>query len=90
MLLADQKPPAANPYASQSTSEDVTGASLRMARLYYDRYSWILDWSNVHGKTALHMASLKGNEELVRVRGYSCGAILKLLMSMSDALRPGR
>lgn len=39
-----------------------------MARLYYDRYSWILDWSNVHGKTALHISALIGNEELVRVR----------------------
>jgi hypothetical protein len=43
------------------------GAALRMARLYYERYPWILDWSNVQGKTALHMAALKGNEELVRV-----------------------
>lgn len=43
------------------------GAALRMARLYYDRYFWIMDWSNVYGKTALHIAALKGNEELVRV-----------------------
>ncbi|KAF7288299.1 ANK-REP-REGION domain-containing protein [Mycena chlorophos] len=43
------------------------GAALRMARMYYDRYPDILDWSNVHGKTALHMASLKGHEELVRM-----------------------
>ena len=35
--------------------------------MYYDRYTWILDWSNVQGKTALHIAALKGNEELVRV-----------------------
>lgn len=56
------------------------GAALRMARLYYDRYSWIIDWSNVHGKTALHMAALKGNEELVRVR-YVCthNAALRLI-----------
>ncbi|KAF9464427.1 ankyrin repeat-containing domain protein [Collybia nuda] len=66
MLLADQKPSATSSY-SCSTSEDVTGAALRMARLYYDRYPWILDWSNVNGKTALHIASLKGNEELVRM-----------------------
>jgi hypothetical protein len=64
MLLADQKPSHSNIYEAQ----DNTGAYLRMARLYYDRYSWILDWSNVHGKTALHIAALKGNEELVRVR----------------------
>lgn len=65
MLLADQKPTAPSSYST--TSEDNTGAHLRMARLYYDRYTWILDWSNVHGKTALHIAALKGNEELVRV-----------------------
>lgn len=68
MLLADQKPSPVDPYAPQSsTPEDISGASLRMARLYYDRYSEILDWSNTQGKTALHIASLKGNEELVRV-----------------------
>ncbi|KDR83616.1 hypothetical protein GALMADRAFT_235902 [Galerina marginata CBS 339.88] len=62
MLLADQKP-----ISSLSKSEDNTGANLRMARMYFDRYSWILDWSNVQGKTALHIAALKGNEELVRM-----------------------
>jgi ankyrin repeat protein len=67
MLLADQKPTTSNTYISTAASQDNTGAYLRMARLYYDRYSWVLDWSNVHGKTALHIAALKGNEELVRV-----------------------
>lgn len=68
MILADSKTPTPTPYGSP----DTTGATLRMARLYYDRYTWILDWSNVHGKTALHMAALKGNEELVRVRHPAC------------------
>lgn len=57
---------------------DLMGAALRMARLYYERYPFILEWSNLHGKTALHVAALKGNEELVRVRTsltppYICG-----------------
>lgn len=39
-----------------------------MARLYYDRYPDTLDWANADGKTALHMAAERGNEELVRVR----------------------
>ena len=69
MLLADHRPPPPDPYASASTSPDSTGAFLRMARLYYDRYHWTLDWSNIHGKTALHIAALRGNEELVRVLG---------------------
>jgi len=72
MLLADQKPTYPNTFGVQ----DNAGPYLRMARLYYDRYSWILDWSNVHGKTALHIAALKGNEELVRVRFFNaskCG-----------------
>ena len=43
------------------------GAALRMARMYYDRYPFILEWSNTQGKTALHTAALKGNEDLARV-----------------------
>ncbi|KAH7916167.1 ankyrin repeat-containing domain protein [Hygrophoropsis aurantiaca] len=67
MLLADFKPSPPNPYAPGPSELDLLGASLRMARLYYDRYDWILDWSNVQGRTALHLAALKGNEELVRM-----------------------
>ncbi|KAF9226585.1 ankyrin [Gyrodon lividus] len=67
MLLADFKPTPPNPYAPGPSQVDQMGAALRMARLYYDRYPWILDWSNSQGKTALHMAALKGNEELVRM-----------------------
>ncbi|KAJ7094637.1 ankyrin repeat-containing domain protein [Mycena belliarum] len=65
MLLADHTPAALT--NSRPGSVDVMGAALRMARLYYDRYPDILDWSNVHGKTALHIAALKGHEELVRM-----------------------
>lgn len=79
MLLADFKPPPPNPYAPGPSQVDQMGAALRMARLYYDRYPWILDWSNSQGKTALHMAALKGNEELVRVcRFCFCMAIFLL------------
>ena len=68
MLLADNGPSSTTSYAAQTTSSEiVSGATLRMARLYYDRYSWILDWSNSQGKTALHISAVKGNEELVRV-----------------------
>jgi gamma-glutamylcysteine synthetase len=66
MLLADQKPAQSSSYISSET-EDHSRAYLRMARLYYERYTWVLDWSNTQGKTALHIAALKGNEELVRV-----------------------
>ena len=38
-----------------------------MARLYVDRYPETLDWANADGKTALHMAAERGNEELVQV-----------------------
>lgn len=38
-----------------------------MARSYYEYYPDTLDWANSEGKTALHVASLRGNEELVRV-----------------------
>ncbi|KAJ7590854.1 ankyrin repeat-containing domain protein [Mycena floridula] len=62
MLLADQK-------TSISTTErgDTMRAVLRMARLYFDRYPKTLNWQNIHGRTPLHFASLKGNEELVRM-----------------------
>ncbi|KJA30152.1 hypothetical protein HYPSUDRAFT_175394 [Hypholoma sublateritium FD-334 SS-4] len=64
MLLADQKPAQSTSYIE---GDDHSGAYLRMAQLYYERYNWVLDWSNIHGKTALHIAALKGNEELVRM-----------------------
>ncbi|KAF8897660.1 ankyrin repeat-containing domain protein [Infundibulicybe gibba] len=68
MLLADYKPPVPDVYALRPVfTEDSMGAALRMARLYFDRYPSVLDWSNINGKTALHMAALKGNEELVRM-----------------------
>ena len=65
ILLADIKPPSTGLYAS--SDPDVIGSALRMARMYYDRYPFILDWSDSSGRTALHVAALKGNEELVRV-----------------------
>ncbi|KAJ7498782.1 ankyrin repeat-containing domain protein [Mycena latifolia] len=65
MLLADHTPSSLS--SSRPDNVDVMGAALRMARLYYDHYPDILDWSNVHGKTALHIAALKGHEELVRM-----------------------
>ncbi|CAK5275500.1 unnamed protein product [Mycena citricolor] len=62
MILADQ-----NSSSSRPNSAEFMGAALRMARMYYDRYPDILDWSNVHGRTALHTAALKGHEELARM-----------------------
>ncbi|KAF8630336.1 hypothetical protein AX15_002986 [Amanita polypyramis BW_CC] len=68
MLLAETKPPPPDPYSTISVQhQDMSGAILRMARLYIDRYSKILDWSNVQGRTALHLAALMGNEELARM-----------------------
>lgn len=71
------KPPLTTPYAP---SDPVfMGAVLRMARLYYDRYPFILDWSDSSGKTALHVAALKGNEELSRV----CLAFMPSLFALT-------
>ncbi|KAH8830458.1 ankyrin repeat-containing domain protein [Flagelloscypha sp. PMI_526] len=70
MLLADTKPSSHNVFPADPGTVDA-GSALRMARLYYDRfadiYPQLLDWSDRSGKTALHYASLKGNEELVRM-----------------------
>ena len=45
-----------------------------MTRLYCERYYWITDWTNIQGKTPLHIAALRGNDELVRVcmDDYTC------------------
>ncbi|PCH41128.1 ankyrin [Wolfiporia cocos MD-104 SS10] len=67
ILLADARPPVTGPYASGPGDHEFLSATLRMARLYYDRYPDTLDWANVEGKTALHVAALRGNEELVRM-----------------------
>ncbi|KAK2466306.1 hypothetical protein APHAL10511_001948 [Amanita phalloides] len=68
MLLAEAKTPTPDPYASSSTQhQDMSGAIARMARLYIERYPKILDWSNMQGRTALHLAALKGNEVLARM-----------------------
>lgn len=72
MLIADLAvPTTASPYMARPDIDSV-GAGLRMSRMYWDRYPWILDWSNIHGKTALHMAALKGNEELAGVSDPFC------------------
>ncbi|KAI0052978.1 ankyrin [Auriscalpium vulgare] len=65
ILLADLKPSHSSPYGQ--SDPDFMRATLRMARLYYDRYTFIMDWADTHGKTALHVAALKGNEELARM-----------------------
>ncbi|EMD40798.1 hypothetical protein CERSUDRAFT_111383 [Gelatoporia subvermispora B] len=65
ILLADARPALSSPYGP--SDHDFLSATLRMARLYFDRYPEVLDWANIEGKTALHVAALKGNEELVRM-----------------------
>lgn len=50
---------------------DLQDTALRMASMYYERYPYLIDWSNVHGKTALHVAATKGNEGFVRVSTVS-------------------
>ena len=69
-LLADFKPPATTPYRSIPNDLYASEAALRMAKLYYDRYPYIRDWANSQGKTALHAASMRGSEEVVRVRNF--------------------
>ena len=50
---------------------DIQGAAMRMARRYLDRFPFITDWCNSQGKTALHIAALRGSDEFVRVRYYT-------------------
>ncbi|KAI0353571.1 ankyrin [Trametes cingulata] len=67
ILLSGARPPPSTPHTTGPSDQDFLGATLRMARMYIDRYPDILDWANTEGKTALHVAALKGNEELVRM-----------------------
>ncbi|KAE9397127.1 ankyrin [Gymnopus androsaceus JB14] len=67
MLLADQRGALGDPHTPISSNGDNHRAALRMATLYYERCPKTLDWTNIHGKTPLHAAALKGNEELVRM-----------------------
>ncbi|KIK68024.1 hypothetical protein GYMLUDRAFT_36836 [Collybiopsis luxurians FD-317 M1] len=67
MLLADQKGALGDPHAPLPSNGDNHRAALRMATLYYERYPKTLDWTNTQGRTPLHAAALKGNEELVRM-----------------------
>jgi hypothetical protein len=67
ILLAETKGASVtSPYRPYPDGPSV-GATVRMAKLYYDRYPETLDWSNAKGRTALHVAALKGNEDLVEV-----------------------
>ena len=84
--MADAKPPITSPYGTTQSEQEFLSATLRMARLYYDRYPDILDWANVEGKTALHVAALKGKEELVRVGTCTCRGVLTPDATI-DALR---
>jgi uncharacterized protein len=68
ILLAEAKPPLVVPYSYGPTEQEFYGATLRMARLYYDRHQDTLDWANADGRTALHIAAQRGNEELAQVR----------------------
>ncbi|OSX60311.1 hypothetical protein POSPLADRAFT_1147513 [Postia placenta MAD-698-R-SB12] len=67
ILLAEARPPLSSSYGSGPSDHEFFSANLRMARLYYDHYPDILEWANVEGKTPLHVAAMKGNEELVRI-----------------------
>jgi uncharacterized protein len=85
ILIADMKPPLTSLYAC--SDPDFMCPTIRMARMYYDRYPFILDWSDSSGKTALHVAALKGNEELVKVRPFSVVILFIHEILSLDALR---
>lgn len=49
------------------SSPTAASAQMRMARLYFDRFPFTIDWSNMHGKTAMHNAALRGSDDFVRM-----------------------
>ncbi|QRV87374.1 ankyrin repeats [Ceratobasidium sp. AG-Ba] len=66
ILLAGAPTPPVR-HGQRHSAHSQAQAHLRMARLYLERYAFLLDWPNVQGMTALHQAALKGNEEFVRM-----------------------
>ncbi|KAG8929803.1 hypothetical protein FRC03_011538 [Tulasnella sp. 419] len=52
---------------NKATDHDMQDFALRMARNYYERFPFLIDWSNIQGKTSLHVAATKGNEKFVRM-----------------------
>ncbi|KAL7415195.1 ankyrin repeat-containing domain protein [Mrakia frigida] len=44
-----------------------SGCAIRMASIYHDRFSFVLDWANTLGKTAMHVAAQEGNQAFVRL-----------------------
>lgn len=56
-----------SPYRSPQDDPDLQDTAMRMARQYWERFPFITDWSNLQGRTALHVAALKGSEDFVRV-----------------------
>lgn len=67
ILLAGLRSGTNSPYGSCRSPDGLQDAALRMARAYHERFPFIIDWSNVQGKTALHLAALKGNDEFATV-----------------------
>ncbi|KLO15859.1 ankyrin [Schizopora paradoxa] len=67
LLLAGAAKSVAGHYIGQYENPDSLAATLTMASMYFQRYPDRLEWSNAQGKTALHQASLTGNEGLVRM-----------------------
>ncbi|KAI0036807.1 ankyrin repeat-containing domain protein, partial [Vararia minispora EC-137] len=65
LLLADIKPVRGNTYTPADS--EISGAALRMTRMYFDHFPYTLDWANSSGKTAVHVAALRGKEDLVRM-----------------------
>ncbi|KAG8823676.1 hypothetical protein FRC17_009260 [Serendipita sp. 399] len=63
-LLADIKGTSSSG-PNHSSTVDTHGAALRMAKLYRDRFPFLIDWSNQHGKTPLHNAALRGNDDFM-------------------------
>ena len=61
-----------SPYRSPQDDPDLQDTAMRMARQYWERFPFITDWSNLQGRTALHVAALKGSEDFVRVCSTWC------------------
>lgn len=80
-LLAGVHPNQPNPYSPTMSPQDTSTSLVRMLTAYHARFPFLLDWTNVRGKTPLHLASIVGNVAIAEVRAGLLPVSLPLIVN---------
>lgn len=67
-LLAGVHANQPNPYSPTLAPAQTRAALIRMLTAYHARFPFLIDWTNVRGKTPLHIAAIVGNHGIAEVR----------------------